>query len=220
MSNENQVTRYFTENAEVFDSLYMEKQMHPIMRYINHNFRSDIYVRYMLSMEYIKSVNAKTVLDVGCGSGRYALGLENQNLTQYHGIDFSPNMIELAKNYTKELQANHQNLTFTCCDFLDFSSEEKYDVIMAMGFFDYTKDPVLYLKKMAGLCRHSVIGTFPSISFYRTPIRKVRYYLKRCPVYFYKPMEIEKYAAEAGFSSCKIQKIKGDGMDNFVTFYK
>jgi hypothetical protein len=69
------------------------------------------------------------------------------------------------------------------------------------------------LKTMRALAANSVIASFPSISFYRTPIRKLRYKIKKCPVYFYRPAEIEELTRHAGFASCRITKIPGAGMD-------
>ena len=52
----------------------------------------------------------------------------------------------------------------------------------------------------------------------RTPIREVRYRLKRCPVYFYDDRHVHALGAAAGFASTEVDKIPGAGMDYFVTF--
>ena len=63
-----------------------------------------------------------------------------------------------------------------------------------------------------------MIASFPSISWYRTPIRKVRYVIKRCPVYFYRREQIEQLGKAAGFAQTDISKIDGAGQDYFATF--
>jgi hypothetical protein len=50
------------------------------------------------------------------------------------------------------------------------------------------------------------------------PLRKIRYVLKKCPVYFYTTRRIEELASQAGFSSVEITKIPGAGMDNVAAF--
>jgi hypothetical protein len=45
--------------------------------------------------------------------------------------------------------------------------------------FDYIEEPEAALRKMKELARHSVVASFPSRSVYRTPLRKVRYAIKR-----------------------------------------
>lgn len=220
MSESNKVMNYFNRTALTFDSLYSEREMSSLIRFINRRFRRDIYERYILSLEHVQKHNAKTVLDVGCGSGRYALGLYEVGVIRIVGIDFSPKMIELAREYTKSVQGSNEIFEFVCCDFMEFDTKETYDVVIAMGFFDYVKEPVDVLKKMRKLSNHSVIASFPSVSLYRTPLRKIRYYLKQCPVYFYNPTMIRSFSVEAGFGNCDVTKIKGAGMDYFVAFFK
>ena len=55
----------------------------------------------------------------------------------------------------------------------------------------------------------------PSRSPIRTPIRKVRYWLKRCPLYFYERDQIADLVR--GLGEVSIIKIPGQGMDYFVS---
>jgi 2-polyprenyl-3-methyl-5-hydroxy-6-metoxy-1,4-benzoquinol methylase len=213
------VGQYFSRSATAFDALYSEDQVHPLMRFVNKKFRSDIYERFMLSLTHVQRHRLHSALDVGCGSGRYAYALARLKLSRIVGIDVSQRMIDLAIETTTEVHGDHTALEFVCCDFDTFRTYERFDVVLAMGFFDYVKDPRPVLRKMRELATHSVIASFPSISFYRTPIRKVRYYLKNCPVYFYRASDIPLIAREAGFSACEVKKIKGAGMDYFVTLF-
>jgi len=218
MSDSNKVSSYFTRAAQSFDSLYSDKKTGPLMRFINSRFRRDIYERYMLSLDHARDRKVTSVLDVGCGSGRYAVGLAGIGVKRIVGIDFSPTMIELAREYTGRIERDDVSFSFVQTDFAAFSTEETFDLVLSMGFFDYIKDPVPILSKMNQLSKNSVIASFPSVSFYRTPLRRVRYMLKQCPVYFFTPKQIESYAHAANFKGCSIKKIKGAGMDYFVTF--
>lgn len=226
------VEQYFTRTAANFDSLYSENELNPLMRFVNRKFRHDIYERFILSLEHLRRYELCTVLDVGCGSGRYACALGQVGVKRVVGVDLSPKMIELAienvknANLIQIIQKPDANRTgdktfeFICCDFMEFQTSETFDVVLAMGFFDYIKDPLPVLQKMKALAKHSVIASFPSISLYRTPIRKIRYYFKRCPVYFYDRDKIISFSLKAGFSNNSIVKIKGSGMDYFVAFFK
>jgi len=171
-----------------------------------------------MSLDYVKKYSPKSVLDVGCGSGRYALGMHKIGVKKITGVDFSPEMIRLAVEYTKDISMDSEIFRFVCCDFMNFAEDEKYDLVISMGFFDYIKEPVQVLRKMRELSNDSVLASFPSISLYRTPLRKIRYKLKRCPVYFYTPIQIESIAVRAGFGDCDVKKIEGAGMDYFVVF--
>jgi len=219
MSDIKDISKYFDRAAESFDFLYQEDKMTPFYSFINRKFRWDIYERFKLSMGHVIRYKAKSALDVGCGSCRYTLPLVQCGIERIVNIDVSPEMINLAKKCTKQIEGTHTSLKFICADFLNFQTEETFDAILAMGFFDYVNSPVSVLKKMRALSNHSVIASFPSISFYRTPIRKIRYYFKHCPLYFYKPEQIRLFSEQAGFSRFEITKIKGAGMDYFVTFF-
>jgi hypothetical protein len=63
------------------------------------------------------------------------------------------------------------------------------------------------------------MASFPSISVYRTPIRKLRYRVKRCPVYFYTRQRVVEVVAAAGCASCDVHEIRGSGQDFFATLW-
>jgi ubiquinone/menaquinone biosynthesis C-methylase UbiE len=219
MSDIEKVKDYFIRSAVTFDSLYSEDKLSPLMSFINRRFRRDIYDRFVLAMDHVRQYKLQTALDVGCGSGRYALALSQAGMKRVVGADVSPKMIELAREMTSRAERADEIFSFVCGDFMELSTEEKFDIVLAMGFFDYIKDPVPVLKKMKTLANHSVIATFPSISIYRTPLRKIRYHFKRCPVYFYTSDDIRSLATEAGFRKHEIIKIPGSGMDYFTKFF-
>lgn len=204
---------YFDRKAELFDSLYSTDKTSAFMRFLNRNFRSDIYERYYLTMNHVKRTGASSVLDVGIGSGRYIGGYVEAGVGRIVGVDISSSMLDLARSHLETLNSGSVKCEFVLADIDTYSSAESFDVVVAMGFFDYIDEPVRSLKKMRGLCNRSVIASFPSTSFYRTPLRKVRYAIKKCPVYFYRAEQIKQLSREAGFSACEVKKIKGAGMD-------
>ncbi|MCI0404925.1 MAG: methyltransferase domain-containing protein [candidate division Zixibacteria bacterium] len=215
------VRDYFTRSASGFDTFYSEERVGAFMRFINRHFHRDIYERHRLSLEHVRQYRLESILDVGCGSGRYALGLaELPSVKRIVGIDFSSPMIALATANTRPVQSSGKSLEFICGDFQKFETDETFDGVLTMGLFDYVSDPVPVLEKMRQLVRHSVAASFPSISFYRTPIRKARYFFKRCPVYFYTSKKILALSKAAGFDRVETQKIKGSGMDYFAVFFK
>src|SRR5262245_56003366 len=215
MSDIQQIERYFTHAAKSFDALYSEKRTGKVMNYVNRTLRSDVYERSLLTLNHIRIFQAESTLDVGCGSGRYEELLIPLGVKRMLGLDVSPTMIELAEERAKTLKASGVRLEFRCCDFLTFETSETFDVAIGMGLFDYVSDPVPFLEKMRAMCNHSLIASFPSVSLSRMPLRKARYYFKRCPVYFYKPHEITSYASRAGFMKVTIRKMAGTGMDYF-----
>jgi SAM-dependent methyltransferase len=220
MRETDRVREHFTRSAVAFDSLYAEEEMSPLWRWANRVFRRDIYERYLRTIAHVRRYGLTTALDVGCGSGPYELGLAEAGVQRVVGVDFSPTMIDLATRRARGYPEADKRFEFVCADFMEFKSSERFDVVIAMGFFDYIRDPVPVLRKMAALANHSVVGSFPSISLWRTPIRKARYVRRGVPVYFYQRPAIEEFASRAGFRALRIEKIRGSGMDYFVTFLR
>jgi 2-polyprenyl-3-methyl-5-hydroxy-6-metoxy-1,4-benzoquinol methylase len=128
-------------------------------------------------------------------------------------------MIDLAVRNTDMLVSQGVDIEFHCQEFMEFETAERFDLVFAMGVFDYIEQPERTLRRMRGLARHSVVVSFPSVSIYRTPIRRVRYAIKHCSVHFYRRGRIDRMAREAGFARHDVTKIRGSGMDYFVAFY-
>ncbi len=219
VSDARRVQDYFTRSAVPFDSLYGEERMNPAWRWVNRTFRRDIYERYVRTIEHARRYGLGSALDVGCGSGRYATGLAEAGVKRIVGVDFSPSMIELARRHTQELPADGAEVEFLVRDFDAYTTEKRFDLVIAMGYFDYTADPVAVLSRMRSFATHSVVVSFPSKSVYRTPIRKVRYRVKNVPVHFYEPQEIQAFSRAAGFSRSEVTKIRGAGMDYVAAFF-
>jgi len=219
MSDAARVERYFTRSAELFDSLYDAENAASAVKWLNRTFRRDIYERFRLSIDHVQSHGLETMLDVGCGSGRYEIGLAEIGVRRIVALDVSPGMIQLARDITAKSEHRQTTFEFVQQDFASFLPSGVFDSVLAMGFFDYVRDPVAVLQRMRVFARHSVIASFPSISWYRTPIRKLRYLAKRCPVYFYRRSDIDRLAHESGFARHEITKIEGAGQDYFVAFF-
>ena len=124
-------------------------------------------------------------------------------------------MIRLAKSLADEYGVTPV-CEFRTGNFFEFQSREKFDIALAIGVFDYVENAIPLLQKIRSLARTKIITSFPSYSVIRTPIRKFRYKLKRCPVYFYTREKIENLARQMGFDNFEIIKIKGAGMDFFL----
>jgi len=212
-----QVRAYFERSAEDFDQLYSEQRQSALMRWVNRRFRSDIAERFLCTVDCAADIQAKSVLDVGCGSGRYLAAMAEMGIGRLVGIDLSVAMLHLARTMTHPFAESKIDLVLA--DFDTWQSDEKFDLVVAMGLFDYIADPLRTLAKMrshAGIC---VIASFPSRHWIRTPLRKVRYRMKECPVYFYDESSIRALSDQAGFGRADIRKLPGSGMDYVAHLY-
>jgi len=200
--------RYFDQHAARFDSIYHEGQ--PLARTFNRLLRKAIYERFAITFEQAEPLAGKTVLDVGCGSGRYTVEFARRGAARVVGVDYAAGMLALARQYaTTEGVADR-------CEFRegDFSTEaldERFDVAIAIGVFDYQDQPVEFLRKLAGRSRGRVIASFPGRSLVRMPLRKLRYWWSDCPVLFYREQEVREIGRRAGFASVEIVPIRSSG---------
>jgi ubiquinone/menaquinone biosynthesis C-methylase UbiE len=208
--------RYFERAAGSFDRLYSESEQGLVSRWINRRFRSDIIGRYLSACDHVRQAKPVSVLDVGCGSGRYLAACAGLGVRRMVGVDLSQPMLDLAEAQVRE--AGHHNTSLLRGDFDEMAINESFDIVIAMGFFDYQSDASAVLRRMRSVTRHSVIASFPSRHWFRTPLRRVRYWLKRCPVFFYDAAAISTLAREAGFDAVETKKLPGAGMDYVAIF--
>ena len=89
------------------------------------------------------------ILDIGCGTGQLIQEVsEIYPSVDYLGIDVAQNMIKVAK------QNNHgENVKFINLSVDDFTSEEKFDIIICTHAFPYFPNKSAAMHKMASLCK-------------------------------------------------------------------
>ena len=88
--------------------------------------------------EFINLLNLdayKTVLEIGCGTGRIAKKIINQ-CKKYVGIDISSKTINVARKHFKDFN----NAFFINEDFLKYKVNQKYDAIFSTLTFMHIKD--------------------------------------------------------------------------------
>ena len=192
MKNKERVKKYFVDTAKEFDEIY-DNTGDPLKRFINKVFRKGMRERVVLTLQECEGDN-KTIFDIGCGSGRISLLLAEKG-AKVTGVDYSLKMIELANEYLRKYEADTNiklNVEFICCDFMeDFDSNELFDITLALGVFDYIKNPMPFLEKMKDLTKETMIASYPAKFTSQMPIRKIWLYTRNCPVYFYTEKKLE-----------------------------
>ncbi|MCU1282544.1 MAG: hypothetical protein JWM53_6090, partial [bacterium] len=89
------VHEYFDREAERFDAIYdHDKPLH--QRLGDAIFRRVILERYSLVVNAIGAPGA-SVLDIGCGPGRYGIELARRGAARCLGVDVAAPMIEIAR---------------------------------------------------------------------------------------------------------------------------
>lgn len=204
MHGTDSVQRYWDKNASEFDSLYDSGGA--LRRVFNAVFRKALFERIRIAADEITRVKDATVLDVGCGSGRTTLPLARAGAKHVTGVDFAPQMIELARRAAESANLGAR-CTFTVGDFMTADLGGPFDYVTALGVFDYVDAPVPFLRRMLSLAKHGAIFSVPVPSLVRANLRKVRYGRFGVNVHFYEERDLQRLGADAGAATTKIVKM-------------
>ncbi len=213
MTQHDQAAAFFDRFAQTFDTFY-EGRRGRWMRFIDRHFRSDIYVRFARTFEVLGDLAGKTVLDIGCGSGIYVIEALRLGAERAVALDPAPGMLDLVRLRLRSA-ALENRCELDLGAFPDVTPPPA-DHAIVMGVMDYVKDAEGFLRGLRAVVRTSAAVSFPSRHWLRMPLRKVRYALRHCPVYFYDATQIKALSRSAGFNTVDVYKIPGAGMDYHV----
>src|SRR5579884_3113406 len=188
----------FRAKARQFDDLYEDE------RFLVRLLRPGLFRRRQLAVDTVASYSAPRVLDVGCGSGRIGEFVLQAGAARYLGVDFSEPMIELAQ---ARLDRFADRVELITDDFLTAPIAGQFDVVLALGLFDYLPDAAPFAQRMAELCAAggSLVGSFPAWSLLKGPVRKVRYELiGDCPIFNYTARQLESMLSATGFTEIEL----------------
>jgi SAM-dependent methyltransferase len=190
------VREHFRKKASSFDGLYSED------RALQRVLRPGLFERREFALAVTSEYEKPRVLDVGCGSGRVGEDILEAGAAEYVGIDFSEPMLALA---ARRLARFDRRVRLVRGDFLTEELDGPFDLVVVLGFFDYTPEPARFLERMHELCAGSVVASFPRWNWLKGPVRKVRYeVLNDCPIFDYTEDGLRRMFDSAGFTRIAI----------------
>jgi ubiquinone/menaquinone biosynthesis C-methylase UbiE len=195
-SSETGAREFFEGYARDFDHIYDEGGKGVIARYVDTQLRKEMRLRFERCFEVLQPMQGRSMLDAGCGGGRYAIPAAKAGASHILGIDFSESMLQLAREKAaKEGVANV--CQFEIGDLMTYPLEPKsFDYAIAIGFFDYMMDPPAALRALVRATRRKVFISVPKRWHILTPQRYVRYtFLNKCYIRFYSRPDVERLAA-------------------------
>ena len=198
MSSSTRVQQHFDDDAGRFDAIYGSDKS-PFAAFVDSRIRGVVVERLKLTRVLAPLPGGFSVLDVGCGSGRYGLALVEDGATRVVGLDFAAKMIDIARRESAR-SAHPERFEFHVADYLAFTTEERFDIVLAMGYFDYIPDPVPHLRRMVAHGGVRLLASFPKRWEWRVPVRKARFALGRSYVRFFDRREVEGIADAAGLA--------------------
>lgn len=193
------VLAHFNATAEKFDAIYASPHV------LDRIFRRDMYQRFDRTLEACHPADGKTILDVGCGSGQYVIALAQRGTREVVGVDGAENMLRLAAERAVRSGVGDR-CRFVCGDFLSQRFDCSFDHVIAVGLFDYVRDPLPFLIRSRELTTTTFIATFPRLLTWRAPVRKARLALSGCPVFFYTRHRIVDLLQRAGLIVDRLER--------------
>jgi predicted TPR repeat methyltransferase len=175
---------------------------------LNLFFRQGMKRRYEYVLDIIREYKIRTVLDVGCGPGIHDIEIANKFNCDVTGIDFSEQMIELANLNLST--SGDQNCKFIISELSAYSSSQKYDLVFALGVFEYIENLEDAICMSLKLSRSHIIFSLPVKFDFWMPQRYFRYKLRNCPLFFYSKSGITKILHKLSVKNYKIIKFNRD----------
>ena len=193
----------FESSAEKFDRIYDPSEKKSIFSgWLDKRFRKTMYFRFEETLKNIDNEKIQSILDVGCGSGRYCVEYLKVG-KKVVGIDMAANMLKIAKETCFET-VPEGNIEFINGNYMNHFFDEQYDAAVLTGLFDYIEDAESMVKKLKTDVKYMVLGSFPRSDSFLNKIRKVRYFFKNCPLYLYSREKLEKIFCSAGIENFSI----------------
>ena len=202
VENQSGVKTYFDRVPRQWDAFYSHENR---LQYLANRFlRKALFQRYHLTFTHCGDLRGAVVLDIGCGTGRYSIECAKRGAKRVVGIDFAPQMIEFSKNIAQQMKVD-DICEFICGDVLSYSFDEHFDVVLALGFFDYIKDAVPVFEKISRMNPEKFMASFPRF----TPIwglqRHIRYnYIKKCPIFYYSLKQLNQLFSQTSFKHVQV----------------
>jgi SAM-dependent methyltransferase len=207
------VKKFFHGYAADFDSIYGHTETRSAFgKWVDKNFRQTMFLRFEEVLKNTGKDEIKTVLDVGCGPGRYIVEflLQGKDVT---GLDLADGMVQIAKKVADGIDYSGK-LDFVVSGYMEHEFAKQYDAACLMGFFDYIEKPEDIVNKLKKDVSKEFYMSFPIAGGLIGWQREVRYKMRNCPLYMYTKADVIQIMDNCGLQGK--YEILDFGRDYFV----
>jgi ubiquinone/menaquinone biosynthesis C-methylase UbiE len=202
--HETKVRNFFAKRVADYDAFY--EPASPLHRGFNRVFRRAVYLRRDNAVALAERYGCKTMLDVGCGSGQNAVWFVRHGIEHVVGVDISGEMVDQARRLA-ERAGVADRCEFQHVEFTVLPTDRTFDLVVALGVFDYVEDATGFLRHMSRFADKVVYGSFPGWTMIRSPLRKLRYALRNCPTHFYRRDELQALFDAVAFGPVELKRV-------------
>ena len=160
-----------TEISNLYDELWRQ---HDLPSY--EDTLDDIKMKFQKSARLSESLETffkgKTVLDMGCGMGRFSYMTAKLGAELLISVDYSRNALRLARQQT----GNPENICFIRANVMSLPLKPIFDYTFSMGVLHHTPDTRVSFDKMVSLVKD---GGYASIYVYKWgSLPRIQWYLR------------------------------------------
>ena len=202
-----EVAEFFDSYSDQFNAIYGNKNS-LFNGSVNRFFRKSMRLRFEYTLRGCQPIEGKSVVDIGCGPGHYAVRLAKMGAGSTLGLDFAPGMIEIA-NENAARASVESRCQFVYGDFLSYPFDRMFDYALVMGFMDYVEQPAKVIEKVLAVTKGKAFFSFPADGGILAWQRRQRY-KNRCKLFLYTAEELRRMFAETECRGFEIQKISRD----------
>ena len=168
--------------------------------------RGSVRRRFARTFEITGPLDGRSVLDLGCGTGRFLVRALDAGASRTVGIDVAPEMLALARRHlAAHPRRSRSELRLGDLDHVDLHG--RFDVVLAMGLFDYVPDAGRLLARARGWTADLLIASFPARLAPRALPRWIYWRARGLPIRLFDRAEVHALAVSSGFTPIDIEKI-------------
>jgi len=200
-----QTRRRFERESSRWDRIYSTEASWPL-RLWNHHARRNVRERFRRTFEVAGPLDGGSVLDLGCGSGRYLVEAASRGATRIVGVDLAPPMLEIAGRLVQAFGAD-ERIELRAGDLCEIEFAERFDLVIANGVFDYLPDAPRALRVMRRLTGGTCVASFPDRAALRALPRRLFWRARGLRIALFDEPGILALARRAGFNAARVERM-------------
>lgn len=152
-----------TEEGHEKGSEWYDATFESVDHWRSHYSQSEYYFIWTVIVDRLLTINAKSVLEIACGTGQLACLINDKGVQKYSGFDFSPKRIEQAKRACPEFSFRVEDAFKT-----DLFATFPYDAVICTEFLEHIDNDIEILKRIKpGSKFYGTVPNFPFVSHVR-----------------------------------------------------